>query len=1678
MEEEKQNDSVQIPILGIEQNLSKESKPSNHYTYALNALHFSDEGEMNFLARENGTKLTLRFVSSFYPDDDYFVVGYIHGNDDTIYYFLVNANETNSEIGYVDKGNTYTSVVNFSDLNFSLTNPITGTYRLRLGCEHTIYWVEKNGTAPIRYFNFSNPQLFQDNLGNWELNKFNLFYSFNRPEFEDIKVITGGLLKSGSYNVAIQLVDANFNGTPWLYTTNPIAVYAGDRNVYHKKIIGSSNKDTDPVGGIPGTAEKSISVTVGQLDEDFLYYRLAFIEATGFQGEVTDIFVTPPIPREQTTYLYDGVTNGLTKDATLQDIKDKKIPFTAEILEQHDNRLIAAKIKGSPYEFCEFQKYASKIATAYTFKDVSSENQIEVGHPLNDTTFWFPHKNFQGWEVYALGIVYVFPSFDSPAYHIPGRPHNWYFDFDTQTAKQQIGDNEYNYTSWNDGEVIPFTKRNDKTDYETPVSNADVQVWQVRDTSLSYGADWGRMSYHENPDFIYVAKEDCNSDGTDGGYWGKDFSGQTLDGKAIRHHRFPSRYKVVHKPNSSVAQVAKEILIIHIESLDDSSACSGSDSGSDSCSVWGGGPYKLTVNYSKNGVAQTPVEINNISSDSLLNGEDFSIDSSIVVPNAFTAISWVIEDACGNDVTCMFDVQDSVNTTVGYTGTNTIRLLGIRFTNVEYPHPDIIGHYFVIAPRDEFNRTVLDCGFAAKLRQTTTPHFDYQTFSYFTHNNADSVGTNVDDTVYVFAPKYNFKFDALNADYIRIDNVHNLLTTVYNQDEYAGEGATFNKCPDTNLVTRQQLYKETVPSIGQLYPIEKQKDFDGIFYDDTFTTGKRVYNLSMNNCVMICKLKRDFGVETKNDQCIPYIQLGVNRQVHTDLFAIEYIRLHDSMFTNNPVLEEATIFENYGGDTFISEYQLNNMTMFKKKGSLITIIIVVILAAIVTVVTVGAGLAGLAAIAASTLITAGSFTAIALSIGIALAVAGTIIGITAETIKQFKENFNSEDVDRTVEDSGIQIALDDLTDGFLSASSETFVMEGLHFCFVESEINLALRQEYSNLNDSQNGARIYKYDSLNDVTGPYIDYFRDKAMAYDEDEPKDKFKWKQRPVPYPEVYHYNKDFSRKNLETIYLPIPLDYICCSDCLENFPNRVHYSEQSFQEEVVDQYRVFLPSNYKDVEGEFGHLTNVFKKSDKLFIHLERALYHLPVQYQTQITNELVTYIGTGEYFSLPLLKVGDDKSSLFGSQHRFGTFKSKYGYLFVSEIERAIYLMEGDEAPKPIHLTGIKGWSEEEIPLRFNRDWYNLFGENYPLNDNPYHPYGIGFISVYDNRNERYILTKKDYRALGDLVRLHVYFDRREQEYYITEPVLENTIIYYEEEFFILPSDSDSSSSIVFNEEESDSDSIESSNFDFRAIVTKVDIKNHELFENRSWTISYSKVSNSWISWHSYLPDMYVYRPHTFFAIMNHLQYGAALYEHNIKHWYGIYYSPLFNEFNECSFIVEMYFNSPLQNFTWESVSIHCKGISYDAVNDDYKEERLLFFNKAIFYNHRQSTGLQDITIKQSNTATTFMLDQITNTFGTITASNNENIWFINNIRDFVTAQTQSLFTKLWSEIQPYYPIDKVPNSTVINPNKDWKEVEMLRSKYLLCRFILDTNRNNRTKQLIVSYGVKDNVPSQR
>ena len=112
--------------------------------------------EQSFISNEEGNSVCGDLPEGYFP------IGKVYIGDNKNAIFSVNPELGLSEIGVIDDMCNYVTHVNTDKLNFKLTNQIDAVYRLRQGCEKTIYFTDN--LNPPRIFNFNSPNNFKSSL--------------------------------------------------------------------------------------------------------------------------------------------------------------------------------------------------------------------------------------------------------------------------------------------------------------------------------------------------------------------------------------------------------------------------------------------------------------------------------------------------------------------------------------------------------------------------------------------------------------------------------------------------------------------------------------------------------------------------------------------------------------------------------------------------------------------------------------------------------------------------------------------------------------------------------------------------------------------------------------------------------------------------------------------------------------------------------------------------------------------------------------------------------------------------------------------------------------------------------------------------------------------------------------------------------------------------------------------------------------------------------------------------------------------------------------------------------------------------------------------------------------------------------------------------------------------------
>jgi len=479
------------------------------------------------------------------------------------------------------------------------------------------------------------------------------------------------------------------------------------------------------------------------------------------------------------------------------------------------------------------------------------------------------------------------------------------------------------------------------------------------------------------------------------------------------------------------------------------------------------------------------------------------------------------------------------------------------------------------------------------------------------------------------------------------------------------------------------------------------------------------------------------------------------------------------------------------------------------------------------------------------------------------------------------------------------------------------------------------------------------------------------------------------------------------------------------------------------------VFLPNNYRDIEGETGEITDLFRIQNNLFIHTEEALWSLPQNLQERVTGDFLTFLGTGEYFSVPPRRIIDaENGNSAGCVQKWATLKTPYGVFFVCEKQNQIYNFNGQQL-KSISDVGMKAFFNNNMQFDFPEEFYEQTGNTLDYIVNPFNAYGLGYISVYDSKNERILFTKRDF-SIGDTFAADNQLVAFGDKLFLFEDYVLTINDYIDNGYTFKGM---INNELVFKKEGTTVREIST-----QYIPTTV--------IQKGWTLSYNIKTNTWISFHSYIPQRYYNTLSTIYSKNVGNQY---LWKHNTLGLYNNYYGTL------KPFIVEIVSNqNPLQTKIFDYIKFLSEAQRYDSITRQFREDRYTTFNKAIIYNTRQSTGLVELSSK-SVTSADYLMEQINNSPNEALLSRGEKDWTLNNFRDYVTSYDESLFSSDYSDRQDDYFIDKVINTNVIDETKSWEQLESFSDKYLIIRFIFDTFDN--IKLLFNFSSESDNI-SQR
>lgn len=258
---------------------------------------------------------------------------------------------------------------------------------------------------------------------------------------------------------------------------------------------------------------------------------------------------------------------------------------------------------------------------------------------------------------------------------------------------------------------------------------------------------------------------------------------------------------------------------------------------------------------------------------------------------------------------------------------------------------------------------------------------------------------------------------------------------------------------------------------------------------------------------------------------------------------------------------------------------------------------------------------------------------------------------------------------------------------------------------------------------------------------------------------------------------------------------------------------------------------------------------------------------------------------------------------------------------------------------------------------------------------------------------------------------------------------------------------------------------------------------DIFECKGWTLSYSMMSASWVSWHSYIPNYYMASKDYFMSGMNRLtnsanpsirniwKHGIAPQHDNYQKYYGCIYPHAIDMLTT---------DSPITTSVYDTISFITDASYYNPTTRQYVDDRYITFDSGYVYNSYQITDMMQFIVKDINVSN--MSEYSVNEYyNSCLVDRKERVWKMNGFRDLAIDRSipnaPSLFTTEWNQLAQEYYIDKKINPIAVDQTKPWFEQARMRDRYLGVRLFFSNLANPGKHKLVTNflYGVTNVSP---
>lgn len=507
---------------------------------------------------------------------------------------------------------------------------------------------------------------------------------------------------------------------------------------------------------------------------------------------------------------------------------------------------------------------------------------------------------------------------------------------------------------------------------------------------------------------------------------------------------------------------------------------------------------------------------------------------------------------------------------------------------------------------------------------------------------------------------------------------------------------------------------------------------------------------------------------------------------------------------------------------------------------------------------------------------------------------------------------------------------------------------------------------------------------------------------------------------------YNEDYSSVNDAKLIVPLPWVF----EQETRFPVRVIRSAQATSSMLIDNYRQYLSTEYRDLNNRYGELWKITAMSNILLFHMEDALYQTKGKQQMQVSQGGQAYVGQGDIFEqLPDLVKHVD-SGYIGTRSQYAALATPEGYFFIDNIDRKIFVISEGAEDISSSKYGMSNWFTDNLP--YHLEEYGFHGKIDSFIT------GMGFHAVWDEFFGRIILTKRDLKPTKTFKQLW-----RGSYQSLANAYANHTsgIAYVNGNYYLLGDRTLPPLELSVN-----------------TLVNE-----RPLFERDSWTISFS-FSNmvqgsigSWESFHDYVPYMYSYSKTDVHSFTDG---SVKIWRHNNYDQMSTFYSVLH------PFEVEVVSNMvPAIDKLYTAFNFLAEVKDrYDgnfAINDHHAG-----FTQYMTYGNNSSSGLRNIeylintrkigsewNINQFRDLSKDVTDASPYLTGPYLGSN-----YVLPNQNIIGGQNQGTVTATPDPILITDGMYETVNANFTDPNKPWYLQSRFIGKYMAIRLVSDNSAN--------------------